>query len=190
MKIVSLLIFIGILSFDSLNAQDIDIFSKEKNDNYQMPQFNTKMSFEEFQILNWNLRMQDMLYAMIVPGYVHFKVKDKTLGYSLLGMRLTGFAAMYYVAHSTNITLPLMYDMLKKPELIENNLLEEERNILYFSGTLILATYLFDWIHGKHRLDKKQEMIRYRYGMKLNLASISLNHSSRKYVGISLQYRF
>ncbi|HKK10446.1 MAG TPA: hypothetical protein VJ939_06385, partial [Bacteroidales bacterium] len=53
-------------------AQDFDVYKRSKNDNFRLPEINRDMTFEEFQLLSRNLRMKDMLYAMVVPGYTHF----------------------------------------------------------------------------------------------------------------------
>ncbi|MBN1651309.1 MAG: hypothetical protein JW857_08275 [Bacteroidales bacterium] len=152
----------------SVLAQDLDIYAKKKNSNYELPFLNPQTSFEEFQILNRTLRMQDMVYAAIVPGYIHFKVKDPTLGYALLGARTSGYLGLYYVLTDNSYSLV---------ELINNNPpnsansadFNTQKNITYTALGLIIGSYLFDWIHGRHRLEKKQELIRYKYGMKLSL---------------------
>ena len=182
---ISTLILIIALS-SGMVAQDIDVYSKAKNDNYQLPPMNAKMTFDEFQLLNKRLKMQDMLYAMVVPGYVHFKAKDPITAYSLVGLRMLGFGGIVYVSNKTGILIPSLLEFSG----ISGNIYKTERNILFSSSALVLATYLFDWIHGKYRLEKKQEMIRYRYGLKVNLASIPIQHSDEVFLGFTVQYKF
>ncbi len=184
MKRFILITFIIILGIINIYSQDIDVYSKKKNDNYQLPLMNAKMSFEEFQILDKQLKMQDMLYAMIVPGYVHFEANDKITGYTLVGLRSIGFGGIYYVSKTTGIDLPTLL------EFNELEHFEKEQKILFYSSALILGTYFFDWIHGRYRLKKKQNKIRYRYGMKLNLASISMQQTDKIFFGVTLHYNF
>jgi hypothetical protein len=177
-----LILFSFIVLFGGLNikAQDIDVYTKKKNDNYHLPKINSKMSFEEFQLLDKHLKMQDMLYAMVVPGYVHFQAKDKIVGYSLLGLRSLGFGGIYYVSKTTGITLPTLLSFSNLESY------KREEKILLYSSALILTTYFFDWIHGKYRLEKKQNMIRYRYGMKINFTEISMLNTKNTFYGVSL----
>ncbi|MBN2237854.1 MAG: hypothetical protein JW729_09850 [Bacteroidales bacterium] len=162
------LIFLIILALNSF-SQDIDIYQKKKNSNYELPYLNSQTSFEEFQLLNRTLRLQDMAYAAVVPGYVHFKVKEPIVGYSMVALRTAGYGGILYILNDGSFSLT---------ELINNSpsssadvdKFNQQKTIAYASLGLIFSTYLFDWIHGKHRLEKKQERIRYKYGVKLNLA--------------------
>ena len=98
MKILLSLLFIIILG-SSAFSQDIDIYRKNKDDYFKNANIPSGMSFSEFQLLSRNLRLKDMLYAMAVPGYVHFKAKEPTTAYVLLGLRTAGYAglgALYY----------------------------------------------------------------------------------------------
>jgi hypothetical protein len=159
---VLLTLFISTAFALSAISQDIDIYTKKKNSNYELPSLNPQTSFEEFQLLNRTLRMQDMAYAAIVPGYVHFKVKDPTLGFSMLATRLTGYSGLYYVLSDNSYSLIELIN--NNPPIAANS--EEftsQKNITYAALGLIIGSYLFDWIHGKHRLEKKQEMIRYKF---------------------------
>jgi len=171
-------------------SQDIDIYTKKKNSNYELPYLNTQTSFEEFQILNRTLRLQDMAYAAIVPGYVHFKVKDPTVGYSMVALRLGGYAGLIYVLSDDSFSL---FELINNqpPSSADLSAFNSQKNITYISLGLIFGTYLFDWIHGKHRLEKKQELIRYKYGIKFNMGYQPLPTSTRSYVPVvNLTYSF
>ena len=173
----------------TLFAQDIDIYQKKKNTNYKLPYLNPQMSFDEFQLLNRTLRMQDMLYAMIVPGYIHFKAKDPAMGWGVLSARMAGFGGLTYVYLKNDFTFKELLNTSGK-NLPNYNEFKTQQKIVEYSFGLIIATYLFDWIHGKHRLNKKQEMIRYKYGLKLNI-EMGPGQSprvNRAYPNIQLQY--
>ena len=163
------LFFLIILSF-SLSAQDIDIYNKKKNSNYEFPNLNPQTSFEEFQLLNRTLRMQDMVSAALIPGYVHFKVKDPAVGYALVGLRSAGYAGLAYVIYEDSFSFLDLINNSSPQNTNDLSKFNTQKDILYISLGIIVTTYLFDWIHGKHRLEKKQEMIRYKYGLKLNMS--------------------
>jgi hypothetical protein len=166
----SLFFFFFLILSSSLSAQDIDIYSKKKNSNYELPKLNSQTSFEEFQLLNRNLRLQDMAFAAVVPGYVHFKVKDPAVGFALVGLRSAGYAGLAYVIYEDAFALQDLINNSPPQNTSDLSEFNTQKGITYISLGIIVTTYLFDWIHGKHRLEKKQEMIRYKYGLKLNMS--------------------
>lgn len=190
MKNSLFLFFLLIFSF-SLSAQDIDIYSKRKNSNYELPKLNPQTSFEEFQLLNRTLRMQDMAYAAIVPGYVHFKVKDPALGFAVLGFRSLGYAGLAYVITEDSFSIQDLINNSPPQNTGDLSEFNTQKDITYISLGIIVTSYLFDWIHGKHRLEKKQEMIRYKYGLKLNMSyTPSPINPNTAVPTIGLQYSF
>ena len=76
-KFVMLFVLIIIFAVKSF-AQYIDVFKRNLNDHFSIPQIADSMSFDEFKILSTNLRLMDAMEAVAVPGIIHFKVKDKT----------------------------------------------------------------------------------------------------------------
>ena len=93
-----LLILSGLLMImNHSDAQDFDMYNKEINDRFEMPQISESLTFEEFQLLSRDLRMKDMLYAMVVPGYTHFYAHKPKIGYGMLGARLIGYGGITYV---------------------------------------------------------------------------------------------
>ena len=163
MRKVFLILFFTTVTFFSF-SQDIDFYLKQKNSNFELPQVNGQMSFSEYRLLSHDLRMMDMAYAAIVPGYVHFMAQDNNVGYAVLGVRMAGFATLGYLTYLTD------------GELTADRL-GTNTKIAYGAVTVIIASYLFDWIHGKYRLEKKQDAIRYKYSVKasLSLSSVQTN---------------
>jgi hypothetical protein len=186
-----LITLVALFTVQLLSAQDLDIYQKRKNSNYQLPYMNKQMSLEEFQLLNRTLRLQDMIYAMVVPGYVHFKAKDPGVGWTMAGVRIAGFGGLAYIYLKGNYTIKELFskDGTDLPDYQE---FKNQKNIAIASFGLIFGSYLFDWIHGKHRLDKKQEYIRYKYGLKFNLQTGTLNNGVKNivYPGLKVQYDF
>ncbi len=158
----------------NLKAQDIDVYNNKQDDKVKAPDISAHMSLDEFQLLSRDLRMKDMMYGVIVPGYVHFKAKDNKTGYYLLGARsaaYVGLGAVYFSAKSDGEKWHNIFnDDSSNDILISENWSVEPSDIIVAVSTAIIAsTYLYDWIHGQYRLSKKQEMIRYKYGIKLKL---------------------
>jgi len=162
-------VFIFLFIFSAVfqtQAQDIDLFKKDKNDNYKLPSINDKMTADEFELLSHNMRMKDMLYASIVPGYVHFKTKENKQGYWLLGIRSASYLAMggLYLSGKHNL-LQIDTENLSDEELDD---VKRYQNSFYTALGVALTTYVYDVIHGDWVLHKKQEKIRYKYAIKAN----------------------
>jgi len=183
--IFTLTLFFGIsqLSF----SQDIDIFHKNKNDNFKFESINPQMSIDEYRILSRNLRMKEMMYAMLVPGYIHFYANKNTYGYGILALRTVAFGEIAYMATTDRVDLSL----IKKPNITFNkeDVSKTDVYITYSAIGIVLATYFYDWIHGQYILKKKQENIRYKYNMKMNLSLINNIHS-KPTLGMSLNFQF
>ena len=189
------LIFISLFITNISFSQDLDIFNKQQNDNFEMPKISGKMSFQEYQILSRNLRMRHMLYAMVVPGYTHFYAQENKLGYSMLATRIAGYGGLGYVwlKNKDRIT----FKDLLLTQFNRNIFPEEERNkytaVTSISLVMIFGSYFFDWIHGQYRLEKKQEEIRFKFSPRLISGiynnKFSLNNHSQQPVpaiGVSI----
>jgi len=167
-----------------VQAQDFDIYPRLKDDNVKMSDVYENTLFDEYQLLSRNIRMMDMAYSTIVPGYVHFKAKDLATGYSVLGARLLGYSGLalnYYNMKNLGLKIGDI------PNLGSDN--NADKVIFISSISLIVSSYLFDWIHGKYRLEKKQEIIRYKYSIKLKMNSLTYNHDDATPC-LSLTYKF
>lgn len=177
---------IALLISITVSAQDFDIYPRLKDDNVIMPELYENTLFSEYQIMSRNIRMMDMSYAMLVPGYIHFKAKDKTMGFVVLGTRLAGYAAIAGVILKTNNDYSVLNDFLKV-----NHSYKTKTYIVVSSLTLIVSSYFFDWVHGKYRLEKKQELIRYKYSVKFKMDELS-NYENKKFqsLGLSLNVNF
>ena len=181
---ILILILISI-SFQGF-SQDFDQYLKHKNDNFSFPEIPDSLTYEEFQILSRDIRMMDMAYSAIVPGYVHFKAKEERTGYYLLGARLigyTGLSASYLNLQTNGLSLSDIFD--------SNDLYNAEKALFISSITIIVSSYLFDWIHGKMQLETKQEDIRFKYSLRVNMEPVSIPHEGESLVtGLSLGVTF
>ncbi len=148
-------------------SQDFDIYKKGNNDNFVMPDIPENMTFEEFQLLSRNLRMKDMLYAMVVPGYSHFYAKEPKIGYYVLGSRMLGYGGLVYSLANTegNVKWQNIFGLRFDQADVKNGDYRTQNTITAISLTLIVGSYFFDWIHGKSMLEIKQEKIRFKYSL-------------------------
>ncbi len=163
------LLFVLMIVFFAHNlfAQDIDIYTLKKNSNFVLPSVNKDMTYDEFQLLSRTLRMQDMLYAMLVPGYTHYVAKDNKMGNWMVTARLAGYSGLAYVLLKDDYSLA---SLLTGTSIDRNkSRFKTQRAIALSSVGIIFAEYFFDWIHAKWVLEKKQEEIRYKYAIQLSI---------------------
>jgi len=172
------------LIFSSLSqAQDMDIYKRYVGDREKMPDLYENMSFDDYQMLSRDIRMTDMMYAAVVPGYIHFKAGDKKKGYYLLGIRSAAYTGLIVNYISLNNYDKSYTDMLNDPSL------KGDRMLFYTSISMIAATYMYDWIHGKRTLENKQERIRYKYGIKLKMEKkLALNTKGVPALSLTLNF--
>ena len=161
--LLRLIVLISVLSTHFVVAQDMDLYNRYVGDKEKMPDLYENITLDEYQILSRNVRMMDMMYATIVPGYMHFKANDKKRGYYILGARMAGFTGL-----TMNYIRLNNYDNSYK-DMFSDPALKGDRILFYTSLSIIASSYLYDVIHGKHVLAKKQELIRYKYGIKLKM---------------------
>ncbi len=183
------LFFCFILISHWLFSQDIDFYLKTKNQNFLLPSITKQMSADEFQLLSRNIRMQDFIYAAFVPGYIHFQAKDYTLGYTLLGLRLSSYALLTYENYKYgfkwyNILFRYVGSNISSTSLSNNKI---DIYIINTALSIIIASYLFDVIDGQARLHKKQELIRYKYSLKFQLYTNAYN-KSMPMIGFNLKF--
>jgi len=181
--IIFILFFISGISI----AQDLDVYKHQKNSNFQWPDIPKDMSFEEFEILSVDLRMQDMMIAAILPGHVHFKIKENKTAYYILGTRSLGYLGCIYLAA---VDQPITDVVISDTAGFDTNITTGEYIVAYGSLVLIVGSYLYDWIHGKYLLDQKQNQIRYKYARKLSLNFSDIKIDNKYYPGITLSYNF
>ncbi len=196
MKLLSLVLIFIVFS---INAQDFDIYPKNQDDYVKMPYVHESMRLNEFQLLSRNARMMDMAYAVIVPGYMHFKAKEKRTGYILLGFRIAGYIGLGSVYYSSriddnnvfNTTTGIGETDTQTIKITNDWDVKTSDLVLVSSLAVIISTYLYDWIHGKATLEKKQEYIRYKYSVKLKLEKNNISFTNTNYspsLGVSLQF--
>lgn len=186
------IIFLILISFPLISvSQDFDIYKRITDDKVKIPKIYSSTQLNEFQLLSRNARMMDMAYAMIVPGYLHFKAKEPKKGYYLLGGRVLGYAGLAYSYYRLEDQGERIFGGIKNNKYPENIDIRTYKYIGVASIAVIFFTYFYDWIHGKVMLEKKQEMIRYKYGFKLEMEGSGRVHlQKRTYPSFSVSYSF
>ena len=177
-----------LLSYEITYSQDLDIYKKEKNTNFDIPNIPSEMTYKEFKILSTNLRMQDMAIAMFLPGHIHFKIGEKRSGYYILSTRSLGFIGWGYLAiNHHSLSSIILYDKYN----ITDKTSTCDKIIGYTSVVLMVGSYLYDWIHGKYILENKQNKIRYKYAKKKTKIGVSsININGKYYPTFTLTYTF
>ena len=180
-----ILIVLGVMF---VSGQDLDIYKHQKNSNFDLPAIPKEMTYEEFKILSTDLRMQDMMMATILPGHIHFKIGEKKAGYYILGTRSLGYLGWVYLSITDkSLTNIVLLDNAGLGESISTS----DLIVAYGSLVLIVGSYLYDWIHGKYRLDDKQNRIRYKYARKKVQLGLNIIKSDKyQYPGIGIAYNF
>lgn len=184
MNLKMLLVAIALLGSIFALGQDFDVYPRLQDDKLERPDVYENMLFEDFQLLSRNVRMMDMAYSAVVPGYIHFKAHENKMGYYLLGTRLAGYAGIA-------INYARLNDAGQNyADLINGRGVKTSDKVIFASSmAFIFGSYIFDWIHGKARLEKKQEMVRYRHSIKLKMSEQS--HSKGATIpSFSVQYKF
>ena len=155
------LVFSAIILFATLltQGQDINLVHTQKNDNFNLAKVYEGMSFNEYQILSRDLRMQDKAFAIFLPGYTHFRAKDKLSGGLILSTSILSCGSLLYIAESNGLSF---FNTIS----ITENFSLSNKTIAIAACIIIIGNYIFDIIHGTHVLNKKQEVIRYKYGYK------------------------
>jgi len=187
MKYIISFIFI-VLGIVLVSGQDLDIYKHQKNSNFDLPAIPRDMTYEEFKILSTDLRMQDMMIATILPGHIHFKIGEKDTGYYILGTRSLGYLGWVYLSITDkSLTNIILLDNAGLGGSISTG----DLIVAYGSLLLIVGSYLYDWIHGKYRLDDKQNRIRYKYARKKVQLGLNIIKADKyQYPGIGIAYNF
>jgi len=181
-KIFHALLFI--LFVQTLWAQDIEIYQKGKNDNYDMPVIDQAMTYKEFYLLSQNVKMKDMLYGIVVPGHIHFKAGSRKMGFWLVGVRLAAYATIggvyeYANEHYGSVALSRIQNNKNEPPL---------KTILYGAVIVAAGTYVFDLIHGEGILKRKQEKIRFKYSIRPKTSSIENFNNVFPAMGLTVNF--
>ncbi|NPA42562.1 MAG: hypothetical protein GXO27_00840 [Chlorobi bacterium] len=141
-------------------AQDADIYQRRPGDRFEFPAKPSGMTFEEFELLETDLRMQDMMAAAIVPGYVHFRIHEKKKGWYLVGIRTLGYAGAVYLAANDKSLWRVLFDPTAKYTDKDH---ARNAAVAYLSAALIGGSFIYDWVHGRVLLQRKQTRIRFKY---------------------------
>ena len=182
------LIIFALLFASNIFGQDVDIYNKHKNDNFNFPRIPAGMTFDEFELLSTRLRMQDMIGAMVVPGFVHFKIKEKKYGWWLVGIRAAGYGGLAYLSYRNKSLMNLLINPLAK---YTDRHYKSDIIVAYTSLFLIGGSLFYDWFHGRWKLHHKQNKIRYKYAPLMQLSYAPLPSGQRQvYIQAGIRINF
>ena len=133
-----------------LLAEDVMIGHQYKDDNFYLPPVPKSMSFEEFDLLSQQVGFKEMLYSLVVPGYMHYKAQEPTAAYTLATIRLASYTTLGYL--SLNSTTYTQNDPFTHA-------------ILNTAIATAVLSYLYDYIIGENILEYKQNRLRYHYSI-------------------------
>ena len=153
-KIAILFLFVSVLAPGF--SQDMEMYHRYTDDRLVMPEIPVDMSFDEFQLLSRDVKLMDMAAAVAMPGYISFKAKENFAAYAAITARVIGYAG-------AALELYRYYDQ-GPVDFLANNF---DRNMMYAAAGVLIASYCFDWLFGKTKLEEKQEAIRYKYRKEL-----------------------
>ena len=180
------------LAYNATQAQDIDFFIQRPGDRFKFEQIPDSMTLDEFELLERHLRMRDMLYAMIVPGYTHFRAKEAKAGYIILGIRSAAYISLFAIGLDSGLDFrELMHLNYYIDPSAEYDRIKLYTGIAVIATATIFATYFYDWIRGQYILEKKQNAIRFKYSRQISIAP-SLQPTGQHNIapGIGIQMRF
>lgn len=119
-----------------------------------LPVLPDSMTYDEFKYLQLRIDYWDRMWSTLLPGYIHFITYDRLGGFISAGVRTAGFALMGYVMY---FGAPNAIGSLDPKAIKTNAALFGVGMFLNFAG------WVYDVVHGEHRLRDIQLRILYRY---------------------------
>ncbi len=181
----------------SLFSQDFEVYPHLQDDLIKVTPIPHTTTIYEYRTLSRNIRMLDAFYAILVPGYIHYYIGDKKTGNRLLAWRIIGYTGLtaVYISNKARgesfININPFHTSSDENEymnIVGNWKLKKEDVVTTISLGIIITTYLYDWIKGKVSLQKQQETIRYKFGLKATLEKERLHKNTIPAVGMYIKF--
>ncbi|HMA61342.1 MAG TPA: hypothetical protein VKP78_01705, partial [bacterium] len=105
--------------------------------------------------------------------------------YRILGIRIAGYSGLTwsYLKLRDDDSVSDVFETIGKSGTYST--------VFQASLAITLASYVYDWIHGRAILNKKKELIRYRYSIKKKIErDISKISTTNFYTFLSFNYSF
>lgn len=119
-----------------------------------LPILPDSMTYDEFKYLQLRIDYWDRMWSTVLPGYIHFITYDRTGGILSATVRLLGFSLMGYAMY---------FGMPRAVEGLDPNAIKTNAGIFGVGMFLNFAGWVYDVVHGEHRLRDTQMRILYRY---------------------------
>ena len=195
--LVSFLLFVSfIFSFDVLNEINIHAIPEE-------------MTFEEYRDMNRRLTVALVLSAVPYPGMIHsYAGENKTakkIRWAVAGglLSMMGAAAFSEEAdweeskYETTEINGIQYEMIPiqqegdnityKLSQLDKTYKGGEGFVIVGAG-LIIASYLYDYIHGIKVIEDKRDKVRFKYGKMKNFSFSPTYDLNSQTAGLNFSY--
>jgi len=176
------------------------------------------MTFEEYQDMNRRLTVGMALFAIPIPGMIHYYAGEKRSAKILFGTALVGVGSILMGASNLEQgDFPTSdFDLLilnpgddkkerqyeKIPTFISgtdttyklNEIYRKETGgsggLIVLGAALIIGEYLYDYIHGIRTIEMKRDRVRYKYGQMLEFSMSPQIDPYKNYTGLNFALEF
>jgi len=188
-----------------------------ENPIYSIPE---EMTFEEYQDMNRRLGVGLLLAAIPIPGTIHNYAGEEKIAKKIRWVAAASVISIIIGAISTKegdweespyqtYTLnegqgnELRYEMIPIGSVgtdiddIEYKYVELHKTItgeatflIPLGISILLADYLYDYIHGIITIENKRDKVRFKYGKKLDFSFDPTYDINTRMAGINFSYKF
>ena len=207
--IIIIILLNTIFSQGKIQTNQLSIGLLNENQLYPIPE---EMTFEEYQDMNRRLEVGLLLAAIPIPGTIHNYAGEEKIAKKIRWIAAASVASIIIGAFSTNegdwekseyATTELndkRYEMIPIGSMGED--IEYKYVELYKTSTgganfliplgvgVLLADYLYDYIHGIKIIEKKRDQVRFKYGKKLDFSFNPIYDINKGMAGINFSYKF
>ena len=186
-----------------------------ENPIYPIPE---EMTFEEYQDMNRRLRVGLLLAAIPIPGTIHNYAGEEKIAKKIRWVAAGSVVSIIIGAISAKEgdweESPYQISILNEGE--DNEIRYEmipigsvgtdiEYKYVYLDKTtkssgatlliplgvsVLIADYLYDYIHGIKTIENKRDKVRYKYGKKLDFSFEPTYDINTRMAGINFSYKF
>ena len=185
-----------------------------ENPIYPIP---AEMTFEEYQDMNRRLGVGLLLAAIPIPGTIHDYAGEEKIAKKIRWVAAGSVVSIIIGAISTKegdwekspyetYTLnegeenELRYEMIPIGSVgtdIEYDYVELHKTrtggatfLIPLGISVLLADYLYDYIHGIKKIENKRDKVRFKYGKKLDFGFEPTYDINTRMAGINFSYKF
>ena len=208
--IITTILLNVIFSQDKMQTNLFGTDLLNENPIYPIPE---EMTFEEYQDMNRRLGVGLLLAAIPIPGTIHNYAGEEKIAKKLRWVAAGSVVSIIIGAISTKegdweesryeITElnEVRYEMIPIGSVgtdIEYKYIELDKMPKFSGATLLIplgvsvliADYLYDYIHGIKTIENKRDQVRFKYGKKLDFSFEPTYDINTRMAGINFSYKF